>query len=71
MTALKGKFTGSLLGTLVGDALGLPVEGCSQHDVRTRFEQVDQTMDARIGKGTYTDDTEMIIATAESLIASN
>jgi poly(ADP-ribose) glycohydrolase ARH3 len=27
-------------------------------------------MDARMGKGTYTDDTEMMIATAESLIAS-
>jgi len=66
---LKDKFSGSLLGTYVGDALGMPVEGYSHHSIKSQFDRVDQMMEARLGKGTYTDDTEMMIATAESLLA--
>jgi len=66
---LKDKFSGSLLGTYVGDALGMPVEGYAHHFIKSQFDRVDQMMEARLGKGTYTDDTEMMIATAESLLA--
>jgi poly(ADP-ribose) glycohydrolase ARH3 len=69
MTKLKDKFIGSLLGTFLGDALGMPVEGYSNHIIKSQYGRVDQMMEARLGKGTYTDDTEMMIATAESLIA--
>jgi len=61
----KSKFTGALIGSAIGDALGAPVEGMSMGQVRSVY-----------GKGTgwemsygrYTDDTEMMIGVAESLI---
>ena len=69
MIELKDKFSGSLLGTYVGDALGMPVEGYSHHSIKSQFGRVEQMMEARLGKGTYTDDTEMMMATTESLLA--
>lgn len=56
---------GALLGTFVGDALGMPFEGARASEVPERLEMVE----ARLGRGTYTDDTQMMIALAESLIA--
>lgn len=55
---------GALLGTFVGDALGMPYEGATPAEVPGQVEMID----ARLGIGTYTDDTEMMIALAESLI---
>jgi poly(ADP-ribose) glycohydrolase ARH3 len=55
---------GALLGTFVGDALGMPYEGLSAAAVPSRLEMVE----ARRGRGTYTDDTEMMIVLAESLL---
>lgn len=55
---------GALLGTFVGDALGMPFEGRPPEAVPERLEMVD----ARLGRGTYTDDTQMAIALAESLL---
>ena len=55
---------GALLGTFVGDALGMPYEGLSCAAVPARLEMVE----ARRGRGTYTDDTEMMIVLAESLL---
>lgn len=65
---LKDKFKGTLLGTFVGDALGMPVEGYSIEAIKNQFGEVREMMEGRIGRGTYTDDTEMMIGTAESLI---
>lgn len=56
---------GALLGTFVGDALGMPFEGASPAQIPERLEM----LDARLGRGTYTDDTQMAIALAESLLA--
>lgn len=56
---------GALVGTFVGDALGMPFEGASPADVPERLEM----LEARLGRGTYTDDTQMMIALAESLLA--
>jgi poly(ADP-ribose) glycohydrolase ARH3 len=56
---------GALLGTFVGDALGMPYEGRPLDEVPERVEM----LEARLGRGTYTDDTQMMIALAESLIA--
>jgi poly(ADP-ribose) glycohydrolase ARH3 len=53
-----------LLGTFVGDALGMPFEQADPTEVPERVEMVD----ARLGRGTYTDDTQMTIALAESLL---
>lgn len=55
---------GALLGTFVGDALGMPYEGRGPRAIPASLEMVD----ARLGPGTYTDDTQMMIALAESLL---
>jgi len=55
---------GALLGTLVGDALGMPYEGLP----RDRLPEDIGFRDVRLGAGTYTDDTEMTVALAESLL---
>jgi ADP-ribosylglycohydrolase len=55
---------GALLGTFAGDALGMPFEGAEPAEVPARLEM----LDARLGRGTYTDDTQMAIALAESLL---
>lgn len=54
-----------MLGTFVGDALGMPFEGAVPADVPGTPEM----LEARLGRGTYTDDTQMMIALAESLLA--
>ena len=56
---------GALLGTFVGDALGMPFEGEPPAAIPERLEMVE----ARLGRGTYTDDTQMAIALAESVLA--
>jgi poly(ADP-ribose) glycohydrolase ARH3 len=55
---------GALLGTFVGDALGMPFEGAPPAAIPKRLTM----LDARLGRGTYTDDTEMAIALSESLL---
>ena len=55
---------GALLGTFAGDALGMPFEGAPPAAIPQRLVM----LDARLGRGTYTDDTEMAIALAESLL---
>jgi len=60
---LKSKFLGSLIGTAVGDALGVGLEGhlsVDQAEVHALAE--------RRHTLTYTDDTHMMIGIAESLI---
>jgi poly(ADP-ribose) glycohydrolase ARH3 len=55
---------GALLGTFVGDALGAPYEGAPPLVAPERLE----LEEARLGRGSYTDDTEMAIALAEVLV---
>ncbi len=68
MVASADKFSGSLLGTHTGDALGMPLEGASPTSIRKNYGEVREMLEARLGAGTYTDDTEMMIALAESLL---
>jgi len=65
LATARDRAHGALLGTFVGDALGMPFEGLPQIDVPAAVEMIA----ARRGLGTYTDDTQMMIAVAESLIA--
>lgn len=65
LAAARDRARGALLGTFVGDALGMPFEGLPHTSVPAAVEMVA----ARRGRGTYTDDTQMMIALAESLIA--
>jgi poly(ADP-ribose) glycohydrolase ARH3 len=62
---LKSKFTGALIGTAVGDALGAPVEGWSMEQVRSVYSERKRW---EMSYGRYTDDTELMIGVAESLI---
>jgi poly(ADP-ribose) glycohydrolase ARH3 len=55
---------GALLGTFAGDALGMPFEGASPAAIPERLVM----LDGRLGRGSYTDDTQMAIALAESLL---
>jgi poly(ADP-ribose) glycohydrolase ARH3 len=61
----RDRAIGAMLGTFVGDALGMPYEGAFSFEIPRHPEMVD----ARRGRGTYTDDTEMTIALAESILA--
>lgn len=65
---LKEKIQGALLGTFAGDALGMPVEGWAPEEIRLQFGVLDTMKDGRLGRGSYTDDTEMMIALAETLV---
>ncbi len=65
---LKDKFVGCMLGTHVGDALGMPVEGYDCKTIVANYGELRQMLDARMGAGTYTDDTEMMIGIAESIV---
>jgi len=65
---LKDKFIGCMLGTHVGDALGMPVEGHDCKTIEAKYGELREMLDSRMGVGTYTDDTEMMIGIAESLI---
>jgi ADP-ribosylglycohydrolase len=61
-------FRGALLGTAVGDALGMPVEGWSATSIARQYGEIHEMLSARLGRGTYTDDTQMMIALAESMV---
>ncbi|MBN1289986.1 MAG: ADP-ribosylglycohydrolase family protein [Actinobacteria bacterium] len=62
------KFTGTLLGCAVGDALGAPVEGLSSNETQCRYGTVNGYLDERFGRGRITDDTQMTIVLAQALI---
>ena len=62
LTIMTDKFKGSALGTFVGDAMGREVEGWSWDMIRVRHGLLQG-----VGKGMYTDDTEMMIGIMESL----
>jgi poly(ADP-ribose) glycohydrolase ARH3 len=55
---------GALLGTFVGDALGMPFEGAPSGSAPVPLD----LLPARLGRGTYTDDTEMAIGVCEALL---
>lgn len=68
----RDRYRGTLLGLFAGDALGMPVEGWPLQEIREHFShqggQVRDMEEARLGAGTYTDDTEMALALGEALL---
>jgi poly(ADP-ribose) glycohydrolase ARH3 len=60
--------TGALLGTLVGDSLGMPAEGLSRDELMERFGRLDSLREGRLPPGEFTDDTEMTVGLTESLV---
>ncbi len=65
------KFEGCLIGLAIGDALGMPVEGLPPEIIRKRFGRVEDFIPAphrRLGPGQFTDDTQMMLMHAESIV---
>ncbi len=64
------RVAGCLVGLAVGDALGAPLEFISRQEVRNRFPQGlrEMTASSLWEKGEYTDDTQMALLIAESLL---
>jgi ADP-ribosyl-[dinitrogen reductase] hydrolase len=60
---------GCLIGTAVGDALGLPNEGLSPRRARRLFPDVDRHH-FLFGRGMFSDDTEHACMTAQALLAA-
>jgi len=67
------KIAGCLVGLATGDALGAPLEFLPRSIVRQRFPSGLKEMisSENWGKGEYTDDTEMALLLAESLLNNN
>jgi len=66
--AHEDRCIGCLLGTACGDILGAAVEGWSAMDIRQRYGQLRDFLDTDRGFGCYTDDTQMALALATSLV---
>ncbi|MHA1269881.1 MAG: ADP-ribosylglycohydrolase family protein [Candidatus Helarchaeota archaeon] len=64
MTGLESKFKGCIIGTAIGDAYGEPFEGF----LRPQIERVGN-LNSKY-RGRYTDDTQLTLAIANSLIES-
>jgi ADP-ribosylglycohydrolase len=75
---LLDRFRGCLYGVAVGDALGMPTEGYTAKEIRSKFGIVRDMMPAPEGHfhsgllaGRFTDDTEETLMLAESLIEAS
>jgi ADP-ribosylglycohydrolase len=73
---LAGKFVGSIAGFAIGDAMGMPTQFLTPDQIRRYYSRpVTGFLKAHPGhasdtlpRGSYTDDTQMMLATAECLI---
>lgn len=66
---LRDRFRGCLLGLAVGDALGAPYETLTAHEIYDQFGLPDVVASNPSGDPLrYTDDTEMMIGVAETLV---
>jgi poly(ADP-ribose) glycohydrolase ARH3 len=66
--SLRDRFEGCLFGLAVGDALGGKFEAQSADAIRSRFPTVDRLIAYPQDEIWYTDDTQMTIGVAESLV---
>jgi ADP-ribosylglycohydrolase len=66
----KDQYVGCILGGAIGDALGAPIEFLSADEIFNRFgpRGVQDFVEHPDGKGEFTDDTQMLLFTAEGLL---
>ena len=64
---VREAFAGVLLGTAVGDALGLPAENLSPEQIRRRWKG-EWRMRLWFGRGMISDDTEHTLMVAHALL---
>ena len=70
--SLEDRFIGCLLGLAVGDALGANFEGQSGDSITARYPTArDLIQNPPAGEQWYTDDTQMAIGIAETLVADS
>lgn len=73
LQTIRDGVRGCIVGTAVGDALGMAVEGMSRDDIRTQFGRIEGYLDSAsryykgLKKGSWTDDTKLTVATAEGI----
>jgi ADP-ribosylglycohydrolase len=71
MSVTPDRLVGSLMGTAVGDALGMPIEGLSHSNVRTYYKGIKEYRDddqrGDLDAGQWTDDTQMTFALVRAL----
>jgi ADP-ribosylglycohydrolase len=66
---MRSRFVGCLLGCAIGDSLGMPVEGMSREEILSTYGEIREFFPGRgLSAGSYTDDTQLTIALAESII---
>jgi poly(ADP-ribose) glycohydrolase ARH3 len=65
---MKDKFVGCFLGLTIGDILGAGVEGMPREKIEDEYGEVEDFLDTSRGFGKYTDDTQMSLALAVSII---
>ena len=73
MPSMKERFEGCILGLAIGDALGKPTEFLTLEEIRAKYGPAGVTGFEPSGfhpAGTYTDDTQMTMAVAESIVAA-
>lgn len=63
------RLCGAALGCMCGDALGMPVEGWRPETIQANYGIVNDMFEGRLPAGSYTDDSQMMIAILESLEA--
>jgi ADP-ribosylglycohydrolase len=73
---LRSRFAGTMLGFAVGDAMGMPAQYLTRDEIQNYYKKpIDTFLQAHAGHassflppGSYTDDTQMLLATAECLV---
>ena len=71
---LEGKYIGCLIGLAVGDAFGMPGENKTHNEIVKEFGEIRKYEVGWKGKapaGSFTDDTEMMVAVSEALLKGN
>lgn len=61
------RLAGAAVGTMLGDALGMPAEGMDPAAIDARFGRLAELRSGRLPAGSYTDDSQMMIAILETL----
>jgi ADP-ribosyl-[dinitrogen reductase] hydrolase len=76
--SVKDRYIGTMLGMAIGDALGMPVRGLTRAQIadqygalRTYEPLLDESGIMRVPAGQFTDNTELAMCLAESLVTSN
>lgn len=61
------RLAGAAIGAMCGDALGMPVEGWGAEAIKKKYGRLDTMQPGRLPAGSYTDDSQMMIAILETL----